>query len=89
MSRATLDLRDALFVASTRGQKYVVALYRHKDGTYWFEEYTSGKSTSTGTGYTLDQVKLRIRKLIEFAALYDGINYEVYLDSLGISQSPA
>lgn len=89
MTRAPLDLRDALFIASTRGQKYVVAVYRDRNGTYSSEEYTSGKSTSRSTGHTLDQIKLVVRKAIHFAALYDGINYEVYLDSLGISQSPA
>jgi hypothetical protein len=83
--KQTLDLRDALFIASTRGQKYVVAIYRDKGGTFTFREYTSGQGSSSGTGYSLEQIKLRVRKLIQFAKLYDGINYEIYLDTLGIS----
>jgi len=85
-SGPTLDLRDALFIASTRGQKYVVAIYRDKGrDTFTFREYTSGQGSASGTGYSLEQIKLRVRKLIQFAKLYDGINYEVYLDTLGVS----
>lgn len=86
MKRGPLDLRDALFIASTRGQKYVVAIFRDEgDDTFTFHEYTSSREVGTGTGYSLEQIKLRVRKLIQFAKLYDGINYEVYLDTLGVS----
>jgi len=90
----TLDLTDLplrepfFFIASTRGKRYVVSVYQsnydRSHGTYSFQEFTSGSGSGGGGGYSLEEIRQRMRSLIAGAARYDGINYEVYFDELGV-----
>lgn len=79
----------ALFHAKTRGGRYEILAGRDDDGTYSAEFFTSGKSSGRSSGYTKAQMIDRIRREIRDAREFDGINYTVVLDDIGVEHDRA
>lgn len=74
------------FVAATKGKKHSFNVQRGRNGRYVAEFFTSGKSTSTATGYTRKEMQKRIVNEIMTAKQYDNINYKIVVDDLEVGK---
>lgn len=72
-----------VFEAATRGGKYRIEVARRGD-EYAMTTFTSGQSAGRATGYTQGEMLKRVTGEIYNAKKYDGINYRISHDELGV-----
>jgi hypothetical protein len=73
-----------VFTAKTRGGRYSISVVQLGDDDYRIDRYTRGQSSGTSVGYSAEQARQRLRNEISDSAQYDGINYKVGVDALGV-----
>jgi hypothetical protein len=81
------NTKKVVFRASTLGGKYKIVA-TGENGVYDATWFTSGKPSGRATGYSLEQMKKRLREDIATAKKWDNINYKVSLDLLDIQKNP-
>jgi hypothetical protein len=88
--RSTSDApSNAVFYATTRGGRYQIVITpageHNGEKFYDLQEYTSGRVM--GSGYNnLAGLRSRIPNTLHYAKAWDGINYEVKVDTLGLAK---
>jgi hypothetical protein len=73
-----------VFTAKTRGGRYSISVVQLGDDDYRIDRFTRGQSSGTSSGYSAEQARQRLRNEISDSAQYDGINYKVGVDALGV-----
>ena len=80
---------DAVFYATTRGGRYQIVVTpageHNGEKFYDLEEFTSGSSSARGYN-NLEGLRSRIPNTLHYAKAWDGINYEVKVDTLGLAK---
>jgi hypothetical protein len=80
---------DAVFYATTRGGRYQIVITpageHNGEKFYDLEEFTSGSSSARGYN-NLEGLRSRIPNTLHYAKAWDGINYEVKVDTLGLAK---
>jgi len=80
----TKEEGNLVFHAKTRGGRYEIKVFLRGDGYYDIREYTRGQESGAGMNIREDDILSEIRGRIENAAEYDGINYQIVLDKIGV-----
>ena len=73
-----------MFEASTRGNRYRVEV-TCQDGKYDLTSYTRGQSTGRAANYSKGEMLKRATRELYYAKKFDGINYKIGLDLLGVA----